>query len=373
MQSPYKKTNINNTAIAIISCQQDYLYQQGCQAHLHFELEGCFSGKDAHLVNLAHINRWLNHYHIAGELVHEYWQNQWEYVSHFQGQTPLQEANYLYFVLNNLAKIVAKQGNITTLIKPVVWSGDEGKLATGCNNIFTHDNRSVHIPNAIQLNISLSDITNGLNLVAEGEFALHLQNSLLKTSLACGLLYLPEEEAFERFSLKTKYGLADELCSPDDISGGYQGSIALYRQVGKHNQKMGEKALFYNQQQQALISEYHWQKTARIEHRLGAASQLYNPYVNVVFALANVIDVIDNKNNSQYCQSKSAKLPASLYDSNVSVGAISLFAQDTWFAEHLDTFMEKNSKKLDPFCLTNRKLGTQLKKLVLAQYHYLTG
>ncbi len=376
MQLKALKQQLNNVAIAIIKAQQAYLEQLGYQAHIHFELEGCFAGKQAHLVDFFQINQYLKHHNIAGQLVHEYWQHQWEYVSYFQGQTPLQEAHNLVFILNNLANIVAKQGDIDTLIKPVVWSGDSGKLALGCKNIFTNETRAVHIPNAIQLNISLTEKESGKNLLAQGDFAICLQNKFLCTSLPCCLLYLPEEEAFERFALKTKYGLAAELCSPDDISGGYKGSIALYRQLGKHDQKMGEIPLLYDQQQQVLISEYNWQKTARIEHRLGAASENYNPYINVVFSLANLIDTLESPHHNQHADSFCAKLPSSLYDVDSKKGAITLFAQDHWLAEQINHFMvttnQLTSTVADNFLPKKVNLGDQLKQLILAQYQYIT-
>ncbi len=371
MHSATLQHRINSLAISIIESQQAYLAQLGYQAHIHFELEGCFAGEQAHVVDLATINQWLARRRIAGKLVSEYWQNQWEYISHFNGQTPLQEAHNLFFVMNNLANIVAKQGDIITLIKPVVWAGDKGKLAAGCQNVFTDDTRAVHIPNAIQLNVSLTHQASHTNMLAEGDFAIQLQNSFLQTSLGCCLLYLPEEEAFERFALKTKYGLAAELCSPIDISGGYQGSIALYRQLGKHNQKMGEKALIYDQYQQPLINEYHWHKTTRIEHRLGAASKDYNPYINVVFALANIIFTLENRNNNLLLANFSAKLPSSLYDDQ-DMGAISLFAQDHWFAQQIDAFMMKmslnNNQKNTAMLPFLAAQGSQLKQLILAQY-----
>ncbi len=108
MHSATLQHRINSLAISIIESQQAYLAQLGYQAHIHFELEGCFAGEQAHVVDLATINQWLARRCIAGKLVSEYWQNQWEYISHFNGQTPLQEAHNLFFAMNNLANIVKR-------------------------------------------------------------------------------------------------------------------------------------------------------------------------------------------------------------------------------------------------------------------------
>ena len=200
-----------------------------------------------------HLNKKLRAHNIDGELVAEYWSNQWEYVSLFNGQTPLKEAHNLSRAFNLLPKLFAEQGITKTLIKPVVWAGDDSRLASGSSHIFSTDKRAVHIPNAIQMNISVQNLR-GDNLMVEGEFAAHLQQTLLQTSLASCLIYLPEEEAFERLALKHKYGLAAELCSPVDISGGHQGSIALYRDIGKHNQKMGIEPLIYDDKNNPVTS-----------------------------------------------------------------------------------------------------------------------
>lgn len=354
---------------------------------IHFELEGCYVFESEHnnaCLNFSAVNKTLKSMNIDGELVAEYWKNQWEYVSMFNGQSPLKEANNLSFVIHHLPDILARQNVVQTLIKPVVWSGDRGKLGANCENVFSTENRAVHIPNAVQINVSLLNETQQ-NLVAVTAFGDYLQHAFLHSSLNCCLLYLPEEEAFERLQLKSRYGLDKELCSPDDISGGHQGSIALYKKVGKHNQAMGAKTLVLDQYNQALVNEYQWQETARVEHRLGASSIHYCPYVNVVFALLNIIDALENFQLKSQLNSSldllvdepssSTQLPVSLYDSDKGLGAISLFEQDKWFGESINTIQNK--------CLTNltktlalanlptvlpEKLGDCLKRTILSKY-----
>ena len=361
---------------------QDYLKSLGYTAQIHFELEGCYKTRvSKQAINFTAINRVLLELGIDGEVVNEYWKNQWEYVSLFNGQSPLKEAENLEKAMSNLPTIFAKHGMYDTLIQPVVWSGDQGRLAVGSDDIFTTDTRAVHIPNAIQINVSVLN-KQGVNIIPDGGFGEFLQQCFLQTSKTCSLLYLPEEDAFERFKLTSYYGLAQELCSPCDISGGHQGSVALYKEVGKHNQLMGEEHLFFDQHNNALLTQHNWQKTARIEHRLGASSLAYNPYANVLFALANIIDAIevyqDNRCQSALLPSTAAiALPESLYNKTAhsenntdnNLGAIALFTECHWLSNcinNVQMLMEKSTRLLS----YQTRLGDLVKQQILAQYQH---
>lgn len=359
-----------------ITLLQDYLSSLGFQAQIHFELEGCYTNKQSnnkHSLDLISINQALKNLNIDGEVVNEYWRNQWEFVSLFNGQAPLKEADNLSQAIAVLPYIFSQYGINETLIQPVVWSGDQGKLAFGAKEIFSNDTRAVHIPNAVQINVSVLNSA-GENIIAKHAFGEYLQQCFLQTSKACSLLYLPEEDAFERLKLKSTYGLAAELCSPSDISGGHQGSIALYKRKGKHNQAMGAEPVLYDHNHNVLLSNDNWQKTARIEHRLGASSLLYNPYINVLFALANVVDAI-NTYQQHLCQSsllssiKPEALPSSLYTVNGQFGAIDLFAQDLWLSHCINQVQERSLrlgfiKALD----YPSKLGDKIKEQYLKNY-----
>lgn len=359
-------TNLDKLAIAIISRLEHYLDEQGFRPLVHFELEGCYQKPPQAKINYQHINQQLLALGIEGEVVAEYWSNQWEYVSLFHGQSPLKEAQNLQRAIYLLPKLFAEQGVSKTLIKPVVWAGDQGKLAAGCENIFSGDNRAVHIPNAVQINVSVQD-SNGKNLLVSGDFAERLQQAFLRTSLACCLLYLPEEEAFERLLLKSKYGLAAELCSPVDISGGHQGSIALYRNIGKHNQKMGIEPLLYDAKSNVLVSQENWHKTARIEHRLGASSVHYNAYMNVIYTLLNVIETLDGMKEGHKLQSeRHGQLPTSLYDQANNAGAITLFANQDWLSRTIDKVL--GASNFDSGNTTGVSLGQQLHQAYLTQF-----
>tara|TARA_R110000737_G_scaffold28717_3_gene47200 strand:- start:807 stop:1913 length:1107 start_codon:yes stop_codon:yes gene_type:complete len=359
--------SLNRLAEAVISSLEDYINQRGFRALIHFELEGCYQKPSSIHVDYKKINETLLALGIDGEVVAEYWSNQWEYVSLFNGQSPLKEAHNLKRAIYLLPKLFAVQGVTKTLIKPVVWAGDNGKLAAGCENIFSGDNRAVHIPNAVQINVSVQNLS-GDNLLVSGDFAECLQQSLLQTSLACCLIYLPEEEAFERLALKSKYGLAEELCSPVDISGGHQGSVALYRDIGKHNQKMGLEPLIYDDKSNVIVSHENWHKTARIEHRLGASSEHYNPYLNVIYALLNVIDTIDDiklagkkTQREQYGQ-----LPNSLYDQANNLGAITLFSSSDWFSQGIDKVLSVSSIESEK--TTGLSIGQLIQQDYLKQF-----
>jgi hypothetical protein len=311
-----------------------------CRQHIipkiHFELEGVVSfpaQAKTKVIDFKKVNQWFAKQGVLGELKAEYWQHQWEYVSLFVGQSPLKEAQDLAFVIANLPKFFKGLGVLETYIKPVVWHGDYGQLAADSKNVFTANKRAVHIPNAIQLNLSVFN-QQGENLIAISDLGEKVQDKFLAKSATCSLLFLPEEEAFERLTLKTRHGLANELCSPVDLSGGHQGSIALYRETGKHNQPLGVTPLVFNQHNQVIVSEQSWQTGARIEHRIGASSRFYDPFINVIFALAVVADVwLENERLSENsCQQENQTLPESLYDSPNKLGAISLLANDKWLA-----------------------------------------
>jgi len=367
----------NQLAKQVITFLQQYIQQLGFTPVIHFELEGCYRyhphNKGIPPLDLSVINHQLKKLDIDGEVIDEYWQNQWEFVSAFQGQMPLREAENLTKVIASLPHLFAKQGIMQTLIKPVVWAGDKGKLASGCRNVFSGEARDVHIPNAIQMNVSVNN-SSGENIIYQDYFGEYLQQCFLDTSLACCLLYLPEEEAFERFALKSKYGLAEELCSPNDISGGHQGSIALYKEWGKHNQAMGETPLLFDHQHKAIVTKKNWQATARIEHRLGASSTCYNAYINIVFALVNVIDALEVYLQEQ-CEAllintaTSTTLPQSLHTINGQRGAIEYFQYDTWFASRINDIAERFESDAHDENKALHKIGDKLKTAILSSYH----
>lgn len=317
------------TCKQLITVFERILEHKGLKLAVHFELEGCYRATSySHSLDYAAVNKRLERLGILGELKPEYWQNQWEYVSLFAGQSPRVEADNLNFILSHLDDILKPFGVTHTLIEPVVWNGDRGKMLAGSTSILDSLSRAVHIPNAIQMNVSILNLANE-NLLPSNGLGEWLQYTLLKNSHDNALLYLPCEAAFERLALKSQYGLSAELCSPVDISGGYQGSIALYKEKGKHNQLLGVKTLVVDKYNNTLRSEQAWQQQTRVEHRLGAASRRYCPYINVIFAYLCAFEALElfqaaNRKESTSPNWQTKALPESLAQASL------LFEQSEW-------------------------------------------
>lgn len=339
-----KTTNQVNTS----SCEQvikhllQLIHQQGYKPVVHFELEGVFEPTNTRQgLDYAGVNRALAKLNIEGQLKTEFWQNQWEYVSLFKGQTPLKEAQNLANAMRLLPRIMQANGAKTVSLCPVAWAGDKGRYALGSNAIFSTDTRSVHIPNAIQINISVENLQ-GKNLIPDSKLGEWIQYQLLQTSYECCLLFLPEEDAFKRLALRKDYALDAELSSPYILSGGHQGSIALYRQLGKHNQPMGIEPLFYQADNRVLSYAADWTKTARIEHRIGATSNAYDPFMNIMYILLNILDALEQWQNCddfppEFCDQA---LPTSIHDVDAALGALSLFEQNMWFSQRIEHYCE---------------------------------
>lgn len=368
---PKINSNINDLASQIIAMLEQYLAMFELRAVIHFEIEGCYvSSANGASLNFEQANVALQRANIHGHLVPEFWTNQWEFVSDFNGQSPLEEARSAERAMLIIPQIFKQQGISQTIISPVVWSGDSRRMVNGSRHFFAHDSRQVHIPNAIQLNVSVNN-HRGENIIAQGNFGYRLQQSFIETSQSCALLYLPEPMAYERLLLKEKYGLSDELCSPSDISGGHQGSIALYLNKGKHNQIMGETPLLYDQHQKVILSTVDWRKTARVEHRLGASSRFYNPYMNVIYALLNVIEAVSNEKAGKEirCGSQRYYLPQNLHGGDNDIGAVELFNNESWFAQRINKIESYLIKMQEsPVAREYQGLGEQLKQMFLAQY-----
>jgi hypothetical protein len=238
----------------------------------------------------------------------------------------------------------------------------------GSGAIFSLDTRSVHIPNAIQMNVSVEN-QQGENLFAQQGLGEWIQYELLVNSYPCCLLFLPEEDAFKRLALRQDYGLDAELSSPVVLSGGHQGSIALYKEVGKHNQAMGLEPLFFAVDNAVLRYAGDWRKTARVEHRIGATSKNYDPYLNMLFILINVSEGIGKWQTDKLLPNFEDKaLPDSLYDQQnkqneqEKLGALSLFKNDSWLVNKIDFYCQ------DMPNMNTQNLGTKIKEMVLSRY-----
>ena len=345
------------------------LKAKGFKTLVHFELEGVFELQASHKkLDYVGINQKLVKLDIDGELKSEYWKNQWEFVSLFNGQSPLKEAQNLARAMQVLPTIMCQHGASKVLMEPVSWGADKGRYVHGSAAIFSLDTRFVHIPNAIQMNVSVEN-EEGDNLFAQEGLGEWIQYELLVNSYACCLLFLPEEDAFKRLSLRQDYGLDAELSSPVVLSGGHQGSVALYKQIGKHNQAMGLEPLFFASDNSVLHYAGDWRKTARVEHRIGATSKNYDPYLNMMFILINVLEGISKWQGEKLPPTfKDKALPESLHDrknqqdGQEKLGALSLFKNDNWLVNKIDFYCQDipNINAID--------LGAKIKEMMLSKY-----
>lgn len=342
---------------------------KGFKTLVHFELEGVFELRVNHKnLDYAAVNQKLKKLNIDGELKSEYWKNQWEFVSLFNGQSPLKEAQNLVRAMQVLPAIMCQHGASKVLMEPVSWGADKGRYVHGSGAIFSLDTRSVHIPNAIQMNVSVEN-RQGDNLFAQQGLGEWVQYELLVNSYACCLLFLPEEDAFKRLALRQDYGLDAELSSPVILSGGHQGSVALYKEIGKHNQAMGLEPLFFASDNSVLYYAGDWRKTARVEHRIGATSKNYDPYLNMVFILINVLEGIGKWQDEKMPPIFEDKaLPNSLHDQKnkqdgqEKLGALSLFKNDNWLVNKIDFYCQ------DIPNINAINLGAKIKETMLSKY-----
>lgn len=364
---------INKLAIKAIKILCTHINHLGFAPVIHFELEGTYCGyeldKYAHQLNFDAANMALAALGIQGELKPEFWPCQWEWASHFAGQSPLKAAQDLAATLKHITPILRSNGAKTVDIVPVKWNAIDGRMNPKSRAIFEPNTKAVHIPNSIQINISALNCK-GENAIPYNGLGEKLQASLIQTSQAACVLYAPEAQAFERLRLKTKHGLSQELSSPYDISGGHQGSIALYKDLGKHNQKMGESAILVDSTGQTLVAHYDWHPLSRVEFRLGSSSIYYNPYANTAYALANLVSVLSDETPLKTKPHDTPCLPQSLRDEGETLGAISLFRQDDWLNQTINNsvnYVHKNSIQCSSL-VTPPTLGDDLKAAIVDYY-----
>ncbi|PHR62850.1 MAG: hypothetical protein COA47_01975 [Robiginitomaculum sp.] len=339
-------TRLSKVAIQLL---QEDIAAIGLVPIVQFELEGtCLPSSSStaaqeHFLDFPAINHALKQKNIQGKFKPEYWEFQWEWAAAMEGQSPAKAAQDLEDVMTLAPSLLQEYGAKEVWIQPVFWSGNTpNRPLLKKDQSDVSPEKPVHIPNAIQLNISALN-AQGDNALLHNGLGEILQNRLLITSHECCLFFAPEDAAFTRFRLKDEHNLHEELSSPHDLSGGHQGSIAFYQKTDKHAQPIGK----------------HWRQICRVEHRLGAASRLYNPHLNCAFALANLSDAIHISRLGQSTGPKlepfEKKLSAALHiESDQNPGAFCLFENSKWFANKLDAL----SKDRNP------DIGTQLKNAI---------
>ena len=314
--------------IDCITLIENILESKNIKLSINIELEGVYLD-NANLEQkdfYQKLNSRLKDLETKGRLKPEFWKNQWEYESEFQiGNIIEVIANYQKFC-KNINQIFLPQ---IAKIEPVIyeWCKSEDKI--------------IHVPNAIQINISLWK--KGLNMLADKNFAFYLQNLLIKNSINNLLFFTPNQESLDRFFLKEKYSLQNELMSPYDISGGTKGSIACYLKKNKKDLPNDLNINFENLNYKIAYQQKNWQRNSRIEFRLASASLEYNIKLHILFIMLIMLEsVLLYQEDKQYRQLKTKyKIPRKFYhihDDNV----ILRYKNDSFFSKKIELFLKKN-------------------------------
>jgi hypothetical protein len=131
---------------------------------------------------------------------------------------------------------------------------------------------------------------------------------------------------------------------------------------------MGLEPQFYGLKNSVLTYSGDWKNTARVEHRLGATSSAYDPFMNIVFILLNTLDALQRWQASDSLPPDyvAKDLPGSMYDGQTlterQVGAITLFEKSDWFSNSIDRYCTNLLRDLEG------SLGESLKAAFLQQF-----
>lgn len=323
----------NSKLLQLINLLNYKLKQLNYYSAINLELEGFYELdtmiKPANLYNS--FNDKLTKLGIKAKLKSEFWQNQWEYESNFNISNINKIITDYENFLANIDKIFAPAQPI---IKPVIYNWQQLKF-----NLHKNYPRPIHVPNAIQLNISLWQ--NGKNLCAQENYLNFLQNLLIDNSINNLVFFLPNQAALDRLLIKEQYNLQDKLMSPDDISGGNQGSIAAYLKLNKKNKPNNMPINLENITYQIAPNQANWQKNARIEFRLASSSYDYNLNLHISFILIIILESIIryDKNRLYSCNEKKYALPKKFSDINDD-NIIARYKKANFFAQKNEFFMQ---------------------------------
>jgi hypothetical protein len=281
---------------------ENILEEKNIKSSINIELEGTYlDSNDLQKNNFYQkANNELKKFEIKGKLKPEFWKNQWEYESDFQiGNTTQTINNYQKFY-KNINNIFFPQ---IPNIQPISYKWHElgGKL--------------IHVPNAMQINISLWK--KGFNMLSDKNFAFFLQNSLIRDSVNNLIFFIPNQKSLDRLFLKKDYDLKEQLMSPHEISGGTKGSIACYLEKNKKDLPNNLKLNCDNLHYKIADHKYDWQKNSRVEFRLASADLEYDLKLHIVFIMLAILEsLIIYDEDKKYHQMKTTyKVPRKFYDS----------------------------------------------------------
>lgn len=283
---------------------ENILEEKNIKSSINIELEGTYLDNNNLQKNNFYqkANNELKKLEIKGKLKPEFWKNQWEYESDFQIGNTIQTINNYQKFYKNINQIFFPQ---IPNIQPISYKWQElgGKL--------------IHVPNAVQINISLWE--KGFNMLSDKNFAFFLQNSLMRDSVNNLIFFVPNQKSLDRLFLKKDYDLKEKLMSPHEISGGTKGSIACYLEKNKKDLPNHLKLNYDNLHYKIADHKYDWQKNSRIEFRLASADLEYNLQLHIIFIMLVILgSLILYEKGNIYNQLKTTyNIPRKFYDSEL--------------------------------------------------------
>ena len=318
--------NLNSKLKELINWIEDVLKEQQLRISINIEAEGGYkinenNFDENHFYNK--INQEIKNLNISARIKPEFWSNQWEYESDFQVSNVNNVLQDYDKLLNNLNKIFAPQ---TPIFEPILYDWQK-----------TNAGKSVHIPNSVQLNLSLWK--NNKNLLVDKNFAYFLQNLLIENSIDNLIFFIPNQAALDRIFVKDEYDLCEELSSPNNISGGNQGSIACYLELDKKN-KPNTVDGFFNDEKN------NWQERARIEFRLASSSPNYNIYLHTFFVMIIALEATlrYKENNKTIPINNSYNIPR-IFSDDALDSIESRYEKENFFKEKIDFFKKNLSEE----------------------------
>lgn len=343
--------NFNSRLLDSIILIENILEEKNIKTSINIELEGVYLD-DNNLQKddfYQKVNSNLKKFEIKAKLKPEFWEKQWEYESDFQiGNTIQTIQNYQKFC-KNINQIFYPQ---IPKIKPVNYKWCQLK------------DKVIHLPNAVQINISLWK--EGFNMLANKNFAFFLQNLLIKHSIDNLIFFLPNQESLDRLFLKEKYNLQDKLMSPSEISGGTKGSIAYYFEKNKKGLPNNLNLNFDDLNYKISDQQSDFQKNSRIEFRLASASLEYNLQLHILFVMLVMLEsIILYEEDIKYNRLRNVyELPKKFYHDKFD-NIVSRYEAGLFFDKKINLFLkEKGNKNFAKLIGKLNQISLEIKDLI---------
>ncbi len=324
---------LNSELKEIINLVEEILKQRQLKISINIEAEGGYKINESNFDEnnfYNKINQTIKSLNIKARIKPEFWKNQWEYESDFQVSNVNNVLQDYDKFLDNLNKIFAPQ---IPIFEPILYDWQK-----------TEEGKSVHVPNSVQLNLSVWK--ENKNLLTDKNFAYFLQNLLIENSIKNLIFFIPNQAALDRIFVKDEYDLKEELSSPNNISGGNQGSIACYLELNKKN-KPNTIDGFFND------DKSNWHERARIEFRLASATYDYDIYLHVFFVMIITLEAIlkYQENNKILPNNNSYSIPRIFADDDLD-SIKSRYENVDFFKEKINFFQKEINQQ--QFLLLNK-------------------